>query len=170
MTRSEKAIHYWLPAFSKGMSVLVMGFGGVVLLGWTLGIPLLVQILPDPIAMSPLTAGCFFFIGLSLMLVQRPAEITARSGVVIFVLGGLVALFGAVKLADYVFGFRLHIEQLLFAHRLASGNFPASEMAPNTAACFFLCGLALMLIDVEIRIELRPAQALVLTSGLMALF
>src|ERR1051325_5263007 len=84
-------------------------------------------------------------------------------------LGALVALAGALRLGQYFFDFGFHIDQLLFRHKLLGTGFhPGNEMAPNTALCFVFCGLSLLLFDVETRRNFRPAQALILTVGLIS--
>jgi signal transduction histidine kinase len=90
--------------------------------------------------------------------------------IVSLVLAGIVVLGGLLRLADYVFGLGLHLDLLLFPGRVTSvGVYPPSEMAPNTALNFVLCGLGLLLFDVETWRGFRPGQALVLVAGLIAL-
>jgi len=53
--------------------------------------------------------------------------------------------------------------------RLISGMLEGNEIAPNASLNFLLCGLALLLIDWEVRPKLRIAQALVVAAGLISL-
>jgi signal transduction histidine kinase len=166
-----------LPALSRAASGFVVGLGTVVLLGWILGLPPLIRLLPIMVAMNPVTALTFVMMGVSLWRLgrQSPGPATAngtpsppdRLGLV---LGGLVALVGALKLADYLFGLGFHIDHLLFPGRIApTASYPPSEMAPNTALAFLLCGLGLLMLDVEIPHGFRPAQLLILSVGFIAL-
>jgi signal transduction histidine kinase len=85
-------------------------------------------------------------------------------------LAAMVALVGAIKLADATFGFRFHIDRVLFANWLGTDELiEAGGMAPNTAFNFLLCGLALLLLDVEVRGGLRPGQVMALFAGLIGL-
>jgi signal transduction histidine kinase len=89
---------------------------------------------------------------------------------VTWVLGAAVALLGALRLVDFFIGKGLGIDHLLFSSELAAGGaFPPSEMAPNTALNFVLCGSALLLFDVETRNGFYLAHGLVLIAGWVAL-
>jgi signal transduction histidine kinase len=101
--------------------------------------------------------------------VDRPVESSSHFGWA-RLLAGIVALVGGVRLADSVFGFRFHVDRVLFAHWLGAEELIASGgMAPNTAFNFVLCGLALLLLDLDLRRGLRPGQALALFAGLIGL-
>jgi signal transduction histidine kinase len=174
MSPSEKAIRNWLPAFSKVASGLVVAIGGTVLLGWIFKFEL-VQPMPSTARMNPITAWAFILAGASLWLLGEAETIPKmksqnRRRICGMILAGLVALIGVVKMSDYVFGFGFHIDQFMFPDKLEGlGDSPLNEMAPNTALNFFLCGLALLLLDVETRSGFRFGQVFVLTAGLIAL-
>lgn len=61
------------------------------------------------------------------------------------VLGGLAALIGGWTLAQHVVGVDLGIDRLIFdPFRATSASGHPGRMAPNTAVCFLLAGLALV--------------------------
>ena len=75
--------------------------GSLALMGWALDIPALKSILPGWVAMKANTAVCFLLSGLALWqsAIRR-------------VCAGLVALVGALTLAEYCFGWNLGLDQL----------------------------------------------------------
>ncbi len=148
-----------------------MAIGSIVLLGWIFNSRHLILLLPTMIAMNPVTAGLLVLLGVSLWRLGAAREGGAGGrDAWVLVLAGLVALAGALKLTDYLFTWPFHIDHLLFPGRLdLPGDYPLSEMSPNTAVVFLLSGTALLLFDLEVRRDLRPAQLMVLMVGLIAL-
>ena len=147
----------------------VMLVGGLVLLGWTGGWTTLIRPLPTMVGMNPLTALLLVFCGFSLWRLSASPTASKRDWLNLG-LAGAVTVVGALRSADYLFHFNFHLEQLLFAKRVAAlaSSLP-SEMAPNTAVNLLLCGVALLLLNVETPRRLWFAQALVLLSGMVAL-
>jgi len=75
---------------------------------------------------------------------------------------------GLLTLSEYVVGWDLRIDQLLFQEPAGSaGTFHPGRMAPTTALNFVLLGLALLLPLVGR--AYRPAQSLALAGGVVAL-
>ena len=110
------------------------------------------------------TACAFLLIGMALLLQGRAPPrarwrtLTARGCAVI------VGLVGALTLSEYLGGWDLGIDQLLFAE--APGAVATSSlgrMAPNTAVCFVLIGVALLSLDA------RPRGGFVLPQNLALL-
>lgn len=132
-----------LIALSKGAAVTTLAVGAVVMLGWALGMPALKSVLPDWVAMKSNTALCFILLGAGLLLANAyPRHAAFRF------LAGFVALTGLLTVCEYVFGWNLHIDQLLF--REAPGaikTVSAGRMAPHTSLSFLLTGSALLLLD-----------------------
>ena len=140
---SERSIRDWLPTFSEAAGVGVALLGVLVLVGWMGDISFLIRLAPGFVAMNPLTAVAFILAGLALRQ-QARRQPGAAPDALPLTLAAVVALVGAVKLAQYLFSFDFPIDQFLFRSRLgASDVFPRNEMAPNTALCFFFSGLAL---------------------------
>src|SRR5579859_1460478 len=127
-------------------SAIIMAAGALVLLGWTLDIRALILLLPAMVSMNPVTAFTFILAGLSLWcLAGQGGHPTAEGRLFGLFLAGIVALVGALKLADYLAPLGFHVDHLLFPRKLARpGLYPPNEMAPNTALDFLLCGLGLL--------------------------
>jgi signal transduction histidine kinase len=72
--------------------------------------------------------------------------------------------------AECCLHFDLNFDQVLF-HRQVKipGPYGPNEIAMNTALSFICCGTGLLLLDVQTKDGFRPAQAFILTTGLMAL-
>jgi signal transduction histidine kinase len=92
------------------------------------------------------------------------------TGKIAFVLGSIVGLIGLLRLAQYFFGFDFRIDQLLFGSKLGNpGLYPEADMALKEAVCFLFSGAALTLFNFQTKQGFRPAQALILAQGLIAL-
>jgi signal transduction histidine kinase len=148
------------------MSVVVAVIGAISLIGWAIGIPLLVRIHPGFLAANPAAALTYILCALGLWVRARQGYGTdhLRPLVPIF-LGGLVAVLGALTLLDDFFGTGGRIDQLLIRNKLNV----YSPITANEAVCFLFCGVALMWFDSRTRFGFCPAQALVLVQGLIAL-
>ncbi|HLA80592.1 MAG TPA: PAS domain-containing sensor histidine kinase, partial [Thermoleophilia bacterium] len=156
-------------SFTRTASVIVMAVGGLVLIGWTLDIPLFKSILPGWGTMKPNAAFAFLLSGLSLWLLREKAAVgwPRRLGVLF---AGTVALIGGLTLTEHLIGWDLGIDQLLFTGSPSGiGTFPSVRIATNAALNFLLIGIALLIPDVETRRGARPAQYLALTAAVVSL-
>ena len=124
----------------RGVGVAIRGcvaLGLLVLAGWLFGVTSLENAsVPRAVdTMKPNTAVLMVALGAGLWLVAvrrgRPVRRT---------LGLIVALVGALTLAEYAFGFYLTIDNALVPDGLRS---PA-RMAPQTAATFLVLGFAVV--------------------------
>ena len=159
----------WLPAFSKAASAAVVSIGVLALIGWIFEFSILTQITPHFIAISPLTALVFVLSGMGLWFrIRGEGDNQALYRKLGFVLGLIVASIGAARLAQQFFGFDFHVEEVLFRNKLgAKDSYPA--IAPNEALWFLFSGIALLMFDIRTKEGFRPAQALILTQGFIAL-
>ena len=152
-----------LRAFSLAAGVAAILVGSLVLVGWMLDIGVFKRILPDLVAMNPLTAVAFVLAGFSLCL-----SVADRGGRWGDALALLVACVGLAKLAQLTLGLEYGVDQLLFPAGLeeeeAAVGLP-NRMAPNTAFNFLLVGTALFLLDRPTRHGRLPAQWLALVSA-----
>lgn len=130
------------------MAILSAIVGCAVLIGWWCDIPALKTVLPRLATMKPNTALELAMAGGALFIAAGPFSVRIRS--VGQLLAFVVVAIGALTLAEYVTGASFAIDQILFV--ADSGNAPVSNpgrMAPVTAICLTLSGLAIVLLNVR---------------------
>ena len=147
---------------------LAIGFGGIVLLGWTLDLVALKSVLPGWVAVKPNTALGFVLIGLALLLralppsTLNPAPSTIRSRLA-RLCGWLAGLVGVLTLSEYAFGWNPGFDQWLFPEPAGSvGTSHPGRMAPDTALCF-----ALLAASLEIPLLLREKRRGLVASSIL---
>jgi len=126
--------------------------GCLVLVGWLLHLPLLLQVRPSLPPMQYNTALCFILAGSALL-----AWAWGRAPQAIPVLGGLVALGAGLTLAEYLFQTDLGIDQWLFHSYITTATSHVGRMAPASALCLTLTGLALLCLGLGFAPRWRPA-------------
>jgi hypothetical protein len=128
----------WPFQLSNFLGFCSLALGAVVLLGWYLHEPALIQVNPAFVPMQYNTALGFALAGLALLLLvwSRP-RLAAGPGVA-------VLLVGVLTLIEYIFGVDLHIDQLFMQHYIDLETSSPGRMAPNTALCFSLTGSAIL--------------------------
>ncbi|MBU4224826.1 MAG: GHKL domain-containing protein [Chloroflexi bacterium] len=179
--QSDSRLVSLFKSISAAASMIVLAVGVVVLIGWMFNVTLLKSILPGLVTMKANTAAAFALIGVSLWLLQTsspPAGLPqgewGRGGKwtrhIAHLCALFVALVGTFTLIEYLSGWNLGIDQLLFkeAPGAVQTTFPG-RMAPNTALNFLITGLTLLLLDAETRRGHPPAQYLILIEGALAL-
>lgn len=173
ITHSNPRVVSALRISSRLISLIVALGGIIVLTGWLLDKQALKGIHPYFVTMKSNTALCFLLIGIALCLLNKTPEQLANRVYqyrLAQLCASLVVLIGLLSLSQYVFGWDLGIDQLLFKEAPgAVGTSHPNRMAPNTALNFFLIGLALLALDVETRRGYRPAQFLILIEGIISL-
>src|SRR5689334_11039981 len=97
--------------------VLAGLIGLLALLGWQFNIAALRSGLPGLTATNPLSALCFLAAGLALWLLAAPVA-GPRARAAAQVLAVAVALAGALKLSDFLFGLNLGLDQIVYHARL----------------------------------------------------
>jgi PAS domain S-box-containing protein len=143
--------------------------GVAVLVGWWLDLSALKSVFPGFVSMKGNTALAFVLAGVALVQLSG-MPIPARRAAVGRWLALLVALIGALTLCEYLFGWSLGIDELLFKDEPdAAATLVAGRMAPSTAVCFVLLGLALIGIEWEPRPSFRPAEPLALLAAFVSL-
>ena len=153
---------------SRAAGVTSIAVGCVVLAGWTLEVEPLKAVFPGMVAMNPGgTALAFLLGGASLCLLQasRRTPVRTRLGTVF---AAMVTLLAVVRLGEYAFDWDQGPDRWLFSQQLEVYEI-SNRMAPNTALCFLLIGLALMLLDVPIGRRLWPSEMLALVTAWIAL-
>ncbi len=156
-----------LKVFSRVLALVAILVGGCVLLGWIFDVPTLKSILPSWVTMKVNTALAFVLAGLSLgILVMERSHRILRN--IALVCAGMVVMIGMLTFCQYLFGWNLGIDQLLFRESFtAVGTSSPGRMAPNTALNFLMIGVALVLLHTSLSI--RIAQLLAVATGLIGL-
>ena len=126
----------WGTSLAAAGATLLLGL--IVLLGWYTGNRTLIQVLPNFAPMQYNTALGFVFTGAALLTLSLGRERLAG------VFGGLTLLVGGLTLIQYLFGISLGIDELLMKHDITVKTSHPGRMAPNTAVCFTLIGLAVV--------------------------
>ena len=138
------------------------------LIGWATGVGWLQSVLPGSTPLNPGTAALFLLIGLAQWWV-RPPENDAWQRIagiarVIPALG--VAVLAALRVAESL-GNTVVVPGAKTALSPAREFF--SGMAPNTALCFLVIGVALVVFDARVSRRLEYSQLLYLGGGVLAL-
>src|SRR5271168_3044225 len=154
----------------SGWIVIIIGLS--VLAGWTFDVAVLKSVFPGLVAMKVNTALGLILCGgtLGILSVQerkKPVQLIA-SGVAV-----LVIVLGLSTMSEYLFGWDLRIDQLIFHYssEVTELSIPG-RMAPATAFCFVLIGCALLAAarapDVRLRMPVLSALgvAVMVFSGL----
>jgi len=158
----------WGLNLARFAGFLSLALGAVVLLGWYLHEPALIQVNPAFVPMQYNTALGFALGGLALLGVTGPWPR------IVWITGGVVLLTGILTLIEYGFGVDLHIDQLFMEHYIDLKTSNPGRMAPNTALCFSLTGLAALL-TIRFRDRARISAwtatlgALIISLGIVAL-
>lgn len=153
--------------FARAGSTMVILIGCAVLTGWVLNIPRLASLSSQWVSMNPTSACLFVISGIALRRLSAPYR--RRRDWIALSCSAIVTLGGGLKLAEYVLGTNFGIDELLFRGRLLGGGSAQSEIAPNTALNFLICGAGLLLINQETRNGIRPAQFCFLLAALVSL-
>jgi PAS domain S-box-containing protein len=158
--QTTHGLSMWFIRLCGGFSALL---GAVVLLGWYTKNVTLIQVLPSFVPMQYNTALGFLICGMGLLI------ITLKPGFWAKILGGLPVLIGGLTLFQYIFNAGLGIDQLLMEHYITVATSHPGRMAPNTALCFVLTGLAILVMGHKKSFRLRPLTGGLLGSVILAL-
>ncbi len=145
----------------------LIGLMGTV--GWIFHIAILKTILPGLVSIKPNTAACFLLAGGTLWFSMHKRETRARNRVSQLA-GMIVALVGMLSLMEVISGWTFGIDQFLFRDPLGdSYSSGPGQMAPNTAVCFILLGMAMLLLGARIRKLHSTLQFLAVIAFLVTL-
>jgi len=150
-------------------AIVVATIGFIALYGWALQIGWLKSVVPGLVEMKANTAFGLIFSGWSCLLLLPGARDTRKFRISRY-LALLTTLIGAATAWEYLSGWNLHIDELVFNESLdAVATSSPGRMAPATAVAFLAIGPALLLLDWEPWPGQRPAQWLSLFVGLTAM-
>lgn len=117
------------------------GLGLIVLFGWYTHNITLIQVIPTFVPMQYNTALGFLFCGLGVL-----TQLLGRKRLAV-VCGATVGAIGFLTLLQYISSLNFGIDQLLMKHYITVETSHPGRMAPNTALCFGLSGLALLIMN-----------------------
>jgi len=141
--RDGVAPGFALPLLLAGGISFVLGV--LVLVGWHLHYPALVQVLPGLVPMQYNTALGFIISGAGLVAIVVGRRRLALGA------GLLVAALGFLTLLEYLVDMSLGIDQLLFTADITARTSQPGRMSPLTAMGFVLTGGALVLLAWPVR-------------------
>ncbi|MEA2566183.1 MAG: hypothetical protein QOD49_1360, partial [Actinomycetota bacterium] len=131
------------PRWSRIVTVIAGGalaaLGLAIIVGWHTQSRLILQPLPGLIAPVYNTALSFLLCGLGLMAIALGRPVLALP------CGGVVLILASLNLVEHGSGADLGIDQLLMVHFITTKTSHPGRMAPNSAVCFFLAAIALLL-------------------------
>ena len=131
-----------LPAVAGCLSLAI---GGLVLFGWFVDNQALKSFFPGFIAMMPNAALAFVLLGLAVVSTAIRPKTTF---ITLIAVGSASAtsIIGLITGLEYLFGWNPGFDQWLFPEPLeTAGPWVPGRMGINTAACFVLFGMALLL-------------------------
>lgn len=138
--------------------------GAIVITGWYLHSSSLIQVLPQFAPMQYNTALGFLFSGIGLL-----AVINYRYHLGLWA-GVFVSALGVLTLSQYIFNINLGIDQLIMEDYINVKTSHLGRMAPNTALCFLLTGIALSSFSLKKSLTVIEILALfILSFSVMAL-
>ena len=149
-----------LPTTILGFLSLLLGF--IVLIGWYTQNSTLIQVFPQFVPMQYNTALGFFVSGISLV------ALSFKRSQLVYGCGVFVAIVGILTLIQYIFDVDFGIDQLLMEHYITTKTSNIGRMAPNTALCFCLTGIFLILF-VHPKSSLRIKETSSILFGLLIL-
>ena len=162
----DSLLQFRLQRWSRYLTIIMIFISLLVLLGWQFGIELLKDPFSTTVAMNPVSAIGFILSGISLWLFTNNAY---RK--IAYILATVILLVGLLKFGGLAFGLDLPIDTFLFTNKLLeakAANLP-NRMAPNTAFCFVLTGVSLLLFSHENAKKQKPSHYLALVIVLMGM-
>jgi signal transduction histidine kinase/HPt (histidine-containing phosphotransfer) domain-containing protein/ActR/RegA family two-component response regulator len=115
----------------------------LTLVSWIFDLPALRSIVPGAIDMKSNTAVCMLMLATALLLRSAKSPGVRFGRGISQLLGLMVMVVGFVSLAEFIFNWHSGIDQLLFFDPRPLFTHSPGLMAPRTALCFGLTGLAL---------------------------
>lgn len=142
----------------------------LVLIGWQFDVGLLKSISAQMVAMNPVTAFCFILASISFLLHTHPRRTKCMIRIS-YLFSSIILLTAGIVLTNFIAFTGFNPDELLFPQKVAinNSNGQSNQMAPNTAVCFVLTGLSLLLLHYESRKGKMIAQYIALLIGLLSL-
>jgi PAS domain S-box-containing protein len=150
---------------AAGVAVATVGAAGLA--GWVFDLSVLKSVSADWVSMKANTAVGFILLGMAIALLGAYPH-SRRAGAAARALAGVAAAIGLLTLGEYVTGWDLGIDELLFADELTPVEtaFPG-RMAIATALGFVCLGVAVQWVDARGGFP-AAARALAIATALIA--
>lgn len=150
-----------------GFLVILIGAGGIA--GWVWDVAVLKSVFSGYVSIKPNTALGLILVGVGLSLLQESSYPNRTKEMAGRLCAAAACAIGLVTLGQYVSGLDLGIDRLLFEVESNSGGIVGSgRMAPESALNFLVAGVALLLMDMELRRGFRPTEGLAVVVGVVA--
>ncbi len=156
----------YLKRLSAVLGLYALIAGAISLSGWAFDIPRLTDWLNDGVSIQPNTAVLIALAGAAVVLLQYGYRRFTLA------LGGLVAIFGALNLLQYITGADLGFNhQLLFGREWGRGATVApGRFGPPASISFVFIGMSLMLLGMRDETSRRYVPGLALVVALLMMF
>lgn len=149
------------------ISTVTLAVPLIVLLGWVLEIRQLTSILPSYQTMKPLTASCFFLLGLFLVLRTFKQPKSPNYIISAFICGLCVCTISGLTLAEELFSINYGIDTLLFPELVRMENIATpGRPSAGTSLAFFILGFGVLCSLISRNITIWLSQI----SGLISIF
>lgn len=137
--------------------------------GWVLDVTQLKNVIPGTVVMKASTASALASLGVALLLLRLPdpRPLRRRAGQVCAV---LPICIGLAFLSEYILGWNLGIDELPFRDEVgrAQGIAHPGRLAPTTAVCLVLAGLALLTLNGRARRRWSLAEVFAVPTAMVA--
>ncbi len=148
---------------ARGLGLLVLATGILVLVGWALNIPSLKSVVPGAVEMKANTGVALALVGFGLVLAARPAPRRMRY---VQLSGAAVFLLALATLSQYLLGVDLGIDESLVRDTANAYNAFKGRMSPYSGVALACAGLALAALGVPVmRPTVRACAVLVIVIG-----
>lgn len=124
-------------------ALLTVVIGLSVLAGWGFDLPQLRSMIPGAVEMKANTALALLMAGIALFMLGDREVVRLRTRVA-QTLASAVAMLGLATFSEYVFGWQLGIDELLFRDTGTAYNLIRGRMSPLSAIAFTGIGLAMI--------------------------
>ncbi len=138
-------------SFVKLASLISVGVGSIVLLGWLFDITMFKSVFPGLANMKVNTALLFVLSGIALWYLCDE-KVTPRARLVAKFCVSVILIICFITLTEYLLGRNPGIDQLLFQDVTAIETSHPGRMAPTTAMNFIFIGIALLFLDTNSRL------------------
>lgn len=172
--KSDSRLVHRLKVFSAAASLFSIAIGLSALVGWVFGVAILKSWLPGQPTVRFNVAVCFVLLGLALFVLRKDGSqpgMVARN-LMARIAAASVSLLGLLTLLENLFGWDLHVDQLLYVVR------PGEEVGAGrpglvpliAAMSLMLLGAALLMLNWRIRSHDWPSHLLAVMSAIVSWF